>query len=359
MTQFSQLDQQHMQLALDLAWRGRFSTSPNPRVGCVIAKGEQIIGVGFHVQAGQPHAEVHALRQAGDLAYGATAYVTLEPCAHYGRTPPCAEGLIAAGVSHVIAAMKDPNPLVSGKGLAMLQEAGIVVQSGLLETEARLLNRGFLSRMERQRPFVRVKMAASLDGKTALEDGRSQWITGENARHDVQILRAESCAVMTGIGTILVDNPRLNVREIKTIRQPIRVVLDTHFRLPENSQVVQDGGSTWLFSQKNAPSWIKNYGNLRVFRLPEKLTDVLTMLAENGIGELLVEAGATLAGALLQQDLVDEIILYQSSKILGGMGRGVFRLPEKPDILTKPSSWQTISIEALDDHDTKWVLQKR
>ena len=200
---FSALDTQMMQTALELAKLGRFSTSPNPRVGCVIAHGAQIVGQGFHVKAGEPHAEVHALRQAGAAAKGATTYVTLEPCSHYGRTPPCAEALVHSGVTRVVAAMTDPNPLVAGKGLSMLEAAGIRTESGLLEAQARELNRGFLSRIERGRPFVRLKCAASLDGKTALSDGRSFWITGEAAREDVQILRAESCAVLTGIGTVL------------------------------------------------------------------------------------------------------------------------------------------------------------
>ena len=206
---FSQTDIQMMYNALECARQGRFSTSPNPRVGCVIAQGEQIVGQGFHLKAGEPHAEVHALRQAGEWARGATAYVTLEPCSHYGRTPPCAEGLIAAGVKRVVAAMTDPNPLVAGRGLAMLRAADITVAEGLMEHEARELNRGFLSRIERQRPFIRLKCAASLDGKTAFASGNSQWITSSAAREDVQVLRAESCAILTGVGTLLADNPQL------------------------------------------------------------------------------------------------------------------------------------------------------
>ncbi|WP_277073836.1 bifunctional diaminohydroxyphosphoribosylaminopyrimidine deaminase/5-amino-6-(5-phosphoribosylamino)uracil reductase RibD, partial [Simonsiella muelleri] len=255
-THFSDLDHAHMHRALELAWQGRFSTSPNPRVGCVIAHGEQIVGQGFHVKAGEPHAEVHALRQAGSLAQGATAYVTLEPCAHYGRTPPCAESLRESGVARVVAAMRDPNPLVAGKGLAILTAAGVLVECGLLEHKARELNRGFLSRIERKRPFISLKMAASLDGKTALSDGCSKWITGELARSDVQQLRAQSCAILTGIGTILADNPQLNVRQFNTLRQPIRVILDSYFRLPEKSQVVQDDGETWLFTLADTPSWV-------------------------------------------------------------------------------------------------------
>lgn len=361
---FSVLDETHMRLALDLAWRGRYSTSPNPRVGCVLAQGEQVVGVGFHVKAGEPHAEVHAIRQAGAAARGATAYVTLEPCAHFGRTPPCAKGLLEAGVARVVAAMRDPNPLVAGKGLAMLEAAGVAVACGLLEAQARALNRGFLSRIERHRPFISLKMAASLDGKTALSDGRSQWITGAAARHEVQHLRAQSCAVLTGIGTVLADNPKLNVREIKTLRQPIRVVLDTHFRLPESANLVQDGGETWVFTlQTTLPDWLENYPNLKIFRQPETqnqldLNDLCEKLAENGIGEILLEAGQTLATAFLQADLVDEIVYFQSPKILGEAARGLFRLPENGTILSREADWQTVSVEQVGE-DIRWVLRRR
>lgn len=357
---FSEQDHAHMRQALALAWQGRFSTSPNPRVGCVIAHGGQIVGQGFHVCAGEPHAEVHAIRQAGALTQGATAYVTLEPCSHYGRTPPCAEGLIASGVARVVVAMRDPNPLVAGKGLAMLEQAGIVVECGLLEQEARALNRGFLSRIERHRPFVSLKMATSLDGKTALSDGRSQWITGEMARADVQILRAQSCAVLTGIGTVLADNPRLNVRAFPTVRQPIRVVLDSQLRLPEDCALVQDGGETWVFTcVEPHESWAK-YPNVRFFTLPDiqqlDLLAVLTILAQEGIGEVLVEAGRTLATALLQAQLIDELVYYQAPKILGDSAKGVFQLPENAETLTQAPTWQTVSVEKVGD-DVKWVLR--
>ena len=361
-THFSDLDHAHMHRALELAWQGRFSTSPNPRVGCVIAHGEQIVGQGFHVKAGEPHAEVHALRQAGTFAQGATAYVTLEPCAHYGRTPPCAESLRESGVARVVAAMRDPNPLVAGKGLAILTAAGVLVECGLLEHKARELNRGFLSRIERKRPFISLKMAASLDGKTALSDGCSKWITGELARSDVQQLRAQSCAILTGIGTILADNPQLNVRQFNTLRQPIRVILDSYFRLPEKSQVVQDDGETWLFTLADTPSWVAKYENLRVFRQPEKIAQlnlhwVSEILAQNGVGEVLLEAGQTLATAFLQADLVDEIVYFQSPKILGDTARGIFKLSENPTVLTKSPDWRTISVTSIGD-DIKWVLQK-
>lgn len=362
--EFTDTDRTLMQRAIELAWQGRFSTSPNPRVGCVIARGGQIVGEGFHVRAGSPHAEVHALMQAGELARGATAYVSLEPCAHHGRTPPCAQALINAGVSGVVAAMRDPNPLVGGKGLAMLAASGIATRCGLLAAEARALNRGFLSRMERGRPFVKLKTAVSLDGKTALADGRSQWITDEAARHDVQVLRAESCAVLTGIGTVLADNPRLNVRDFATLRQPVRIVLDSRLRTPPASHLLTDGGATWLFAAASAPeAAFEQNEHLRLFRLPESangrldLHEVLRVLAENGIGELMVEAGAELASAFLQQDLADEIVCYQSPKILGGNGAGVFRLPEHAGALTQKPRWQTVSVQPLGS-GIKWVLAR-
>lgn len=363
--EFSAQDTAHMQRALELAWLGQFSTSPNPRVGCVIAHGGQIVGQGFHVQAGAPHAEVHALRQAGELARGATAYVTLEPCSHYGRTPPCAEGLIAAGVARVVAAMTDPNPLVAGKGLAMLQAANIVVQHGLLEDEARALNRGFLSRIERQRPFVSLKIAASLDGKTALSDGSSQWITGDAARADVQILRAQSCAVLTGVGTILADNPRLTVRDFATLRQPLRVILDSRLRTPEHSHVIQDGHATLIITTSPDTQRFATYGHVRVCRLPAQhdgkidLGKLLTHLAQHEqIGELMVEAGSTLASAFVAGDWVDEMVYYQSTKILGNTASGAFLLPENHAILTQPAIWQSSSLHTLGD-DVKWLLRKR
>ena len=359
---FSDTDRDMMRRALALAAEGRFSTSPNPRVGCIIAHGGQIVGQGFHLKAGGPHAEVHALRQAGESARGATAYVTLEPCSHYGRTPPCAEALIQAGVSRVVAALSDPNPQVAGKGLAMLSAAGIRTESGLLETEARELNRGFLSRIERGRPFVRLKCAASLDGKTALSDGLSQWITGEAARHDVQILRAESCAVLTGIGTVLADDPQLNVRAFPTLRQPLRIVLDSRLRLPPTAKLLADPESPVL--PEKYPAALATVPHLDILTIPAtdgriSLPAALPLLAERGIGELLVEAGATLCGAFLQAGLVDEIVLYQAGKILGGNARSLFDLPENPAALQQPASWQTRSVAILTGGDLKQVLRKK
>lgn len=365
---FSDTDRDMMRRALTLAAEGRFSTSPNPRVGCIIAHGGQIVGQGFHLKAGGPHAEVHALRQAGENARGATAYVTLEPCSHYGRTPPCAEALIQAGVSRVVAAIADPNPQVAGKGLAMLSAAGIRTESGLLETEARELNRGFLSRIERGRPFVRLKCAASLDGKTALSDGLSQWITGEAARHDVQILRAESCAVLTGIGTVLADDPQLNVRAFPTLRHPLRIVLDSRLRLPPTAKLLADPESPVLLltavPPEKYPAALAAVPHLDILTVPAadgriSLPAALTLLAERGIGELLVEAGATLCGAFLQSGLADEIVLYQAGKILGGNARSLFDLPENPAALQQPASWQTRSVAILDGGDIKQVLRKK
>ncbi|MDO4641796.1 MAG: bifunctional diaminohydroxyphosphoribosylaminopyrimidine deaminase/5-amino-6-(5-phosphoribosylamino)uracil reductase RibD [Neisseria sp.] len=361
---FTETDIRLMQTALNLARQGRFSTSPNPRVGCVIAQGEQIVGQGFHIRAGGPHAEVHALNQAGALAQNATAYVTLEPCSHHGRTPPCAEALIRAKVKRVVAAMTDPNPLVAGQGLALLKNAGITVESGLLTQEAREINRGFLSRIERGRPFIRLKCAASLDGKTALSNGQSQWITGEDARADVQILRAESCAILTGIGTVLADNPRLNVRAFPTLRQPTRIVLDSKLQTPISHHLIQDGGSSTLIATLvkdtalHAPYLA--YPHVSVVCLSEKngridLPELMHILAGKGIGEVLVEAGAQLNAALLENNLVDEIILYQSAKILGQSNRGLFALPENPAALNNPPAFHPVAANLL-KNDIKIIL---
>ena len=363
---FSQTDIQMMYNALECARQGRFSTSPNPRVGCVIAQGEQIVGQGFHLKAGEPHAEVHALRQAGEWARGATAYVTLEPCSHYGRTPPCAEGLIAAGVKRVVAAMTDPNPLVAGRGLAMLRAAGITVAEGLMEHEARELNRGFLSRIERQRPFIRLKCAASLDGKTAFANGNSQWITSSAAREDVQVLRAESCAILTGVGTLLADNPQLTVRSFPILRSPTRVILDSQLRTPLHSHVVQHADApTLLVTLITDPAHLAPYlahAHIQILH-PQAtaqgqldLADTLRLLAQQGLGEVMVEAGATLAGALLTQNLVDEIVLYQSAKILGNDARSLFQFAPSETILQQEPFWRTATV-GLVGQDIKWTLR--
>ena len=365
-TYFSSTDVSMMQKALDLADLGRFSTSPNPRVGCVIAHGSQIVGQGFHVKAGELHAEVHALRQAGEMAQGATAFVTLEPCSHYGRTPPCAEALLRSGVTRVVAAMRDPNPLVAGKGLALLEVAGIKTECGLLENKARELNRGFLSRIERRRPFVRLKCAVSLDGKTALSDGSSFWITGEEARADVQVLRAESCAVLTGIGTVLADNPQLNVRNFPTLRQPARIVLDSRLRLPPYSHLVTDGQSpTYIATLERDEDKLRPYrehAHIRIL-MPSETEDgkidlhhLMHLLADEGFGEIMVEAGSELTSAFLAEDLADEIVLYRSPKILGS-GKDLFSLPENRAALSAPPLWTPVSTEIL-GHDIKTVFRK-
>lgn len=365
-TYFSIVDSSMMLQALELANLGRFSTSPNPRVGCVIAQGSQIVGQGFHVKAGEPHAEVHALRQAGEMAKGATAFVTLEPCNHYGRTPPCAEALIQAGVFRVVAAMRDPNPLVAGKGLALLEAAGIKAECGLFEDEARELNRGFLSRIERRRPFVRLKCAVSLDGKTALSDGNSFWITDEETRTDVQPFRAESCAVLTGIGTVLADNPLLNVRAFPTLRQPARIVLDSRLRLPLYSHLVTDGQSpTYIATLERDEGKLRPYrehAHIRIL-MPSETADgkinlhhLMRLLADEGFGEVMVEAGSELTSAFLAEDLADEIVLYRSPKILGS-GKDLFSLPENRTALTDPPLWIPVLSETL-GHDIKTVFRK-
>ena len=365
-TYFSFADRSMMLQALELANLGRFSTSPNPRVGCVITQGSQIVGQGFHVKAGEPHAEVHALRQAGEMAKGATAFVTLEPCSHYGRTPPCAEALVQAGVSRVVAAMRDPNPLVAGKGLALLEAAGIKAECGLFEDEARELNRGFLSRIERRRPFVRLKCAVSLDGKTALSDGNSFWITDGEARADVQTFRAESCAVLTGIGTVLADNPLLNVRAFPTLRQPARIVLDSRLRLPLYSHLVTDGQSpTYIATLERDEGKLRPYrehAHIRIL-MPSETADgkidlhhLIRLLADEGFGEIMVEAGSELTSAFLAEDLADEIVLYRSPKILGS-GKDLFSLPENRAALSAPPLWTPVSTEIL-GHDIKTVFRK-
>lgn len=362
---FSTLDEKFMQIALDLAWQGRFSTSPNPRVGCVIAQGEQIVGQGFHVYTGEPHAERHALNQAGHFAAGATAYVTLEPCSHTGRTGPCAQALIDAGISRVVMAMTDPNPLVQGKGRAMLQRAGIEVSSGLLAQQARMLNVGFLSRIERQRPYIRLKVAASLDSKTALSNGDSKWITGEAARNDVQTLRAESCAILTGINTVLADNPHLNVRRFNTLRQPIRIILDSRLRLTVNHHVISDSNSPTLIittvqdTEKKAV--FTPYDHVSIITVPADqhgridLNQLWPALAQRQIGMILVEAGLTLNSALLNSKVVDEIIYYQAPKFLGQPAKNAFSLAEDPQALHK-SEWNTMALDIVGT-DCRWQLQ--
>jgi diaminohydroxyphosphoribosylaminopyrimidine deaminase/5-amino-6-(5-phosphoribosylamino)uracil reductase len=325
-------DSQWMAHALRLAERGLYTTSPNPRVGCVLVQGDRLLAEGWHVRAGEPHAEVHALRAAGTAARGATAYVTLEPCSHHGRTPPCADALIAAGVARVVAAMQDPNPLVAGQGLQKLRAAGIEVECGLMEAAARELNVGFAARMSRGMPWVRSKIAASLDGHTALNNGTSKWITGEAARRDVQHWRARSCAVLTGVGTALADDPQLNVR-IASARQPLLVVLDSHLRLPPTARLLQGGALVYTASPDEGKRAALLRAGAEVVALPGAagqvdLSAVLRDLAQRGINELLVEAGRTLNGALLRAGLVDELVLYLAPQLLGDAARGMADLGE-------------------------------
>jgi diaminohydroxyphosphoribosylaminopyrimidine deaminase/5-amino-6-(5-phosphoribosylamino)uracil reductase len=329
---FSADDHRFMTQALRLAERGLYTTSPNPRVGCVIVKDGRVVGEGWHERAGEPHAEVHALRQAGEAARGADVYVTLEPCSHYGRTPPCANALLEAGVARVVAAMADPNPLVAGKGLRLLRGQGIQTQSGLLENEARELNRGFVSRMTRGQPWVTAKIAASLDGRTALANGASQWITGSAARSDVQRWRARSCAILTGIGTVLADDPQMTVREFDIGRQPLRVVVDSQLRITLDRKILQ-GGNTLLAclpGQADKADTLRAAG-VTMLELPESngqvnLQALLQELAQRGINEVLAEAGSVLNGVLLQQGLVDELLLYYAPTLLGAGARGMFDL---------------------------------
>lgn len=328
-------DAYYMARAIQLAKRGRYTTSPNPNVGCVIVKNSDIIAEGWHKQAGQGHAEVEALKLLNDQAEGATAYVTLEPCSHYGKTPPCSQALIQAKISRVVVAMQDPNPLVSGRGIAQLQEAGIDVVCGLLKEEAEKLNRGFIKRMTTGLPFVRSKLAMSLDGRTAMASGESQWITSKESRADVQTLRAESCAILTGVGTVLADNPSLTARVEHAVKQPMRVILDTQLKTPPTAKMATLAGRSIILT---ASTDLEKHARLQdagfeVFSLSEyqghlNLCSVLELLGSLQINELLVEAGATLNGALLAQNLIDEYIIYQAPCILGHQGRGLFHLPD-------------------------------
>jgi diaminohydroxyphosphoribosylaminopyrimidine deaminase/5-amino-6-(5-phosphoribosylamino)uracil reductase len=319
-----------MARALQLAARGLFTTHPNPRVGCVIVKDGRVVGEGWHERAGTPHAEIHALKAAGASARSATVYVTLEPCSHHGRTPPCAEALIDAGVARVVAAMTDPNPLVAGGGISMLTLAGIRAEVGLMETEARALNPGFVSRMTRQRPWVRLKTASTLDGKTALANGASQWITGEAARADVQKLRARACAILTGSGTVLADNPRMNVRDFDIGRQPLRVIVDSELRTQANAAILPA-----LIACHHADPLARaalEQAGAEVIEMPGvngrvDLAALLTLLAQRGINELHVEAGARLNGALLASKLVDEWVAYLAPMAVGDDARGLFAQP--------------------------------
>ncbi len=350
---FSAQDARYMAQALRLAERGLFSVRPNPAVGCVIVNDGVVVGEGWHIRAGEPHAEVYALRAAAEQARGATAYVTLEPCSHHGRTPPCCDALIAAGVARVVVAMQDPNPQVAGRGLARLRNAGIDVSVGLMAESARALNPGFLSRVERNRPFVRVKVAASLDGRTALANGQSKWITGEAARADVQRLRARSGAILTGVDTVLIDNPLLTVRLPEfELFQPLRVVADSRLRIPIDAQLFNDGGKVLVVAcqalidsgeQANKVALLQAKG-AQVVAVPcvdgrLDLDALLFVLAQDyQINDLMVEAGATLAGAFVQQQLADELWWYGAACVMGNYARAGLILPDH-DAMSDIAYW--------------------
>jgi len=335
---FSAADHQYMTQALRLAERGLYSTAPNPRVGCVIVRDGAVIGEGWTQPAGRNHAEIEALNACSADVRGADVYVTLEPCSHFGRTPPCADALIRAGVRRVVAAMRDPNPKVAGGGLEVLRKAGIEVETGLLEAQARELNIGFVSRMERGRPWLRLKIAASLDGATALENGASQWITAEPARRDVQHWRARSCAMLTGIGTVLADDPQLNVRDFEIGRQQLRVIVDSRLQLPSAARILQGGGVLVACANDNTPQAARLCdAGAELLALPGSdgrvdLSALLAELARREINEVQVEAGATLNGALLQAGLVDELLVYYAPTLLGSHARGMFDVPALSDM---------------------------
>ncbi|MBI2306827.1 MAG: bifunctional diaminohydroxyphosphoribosylaminopyrimidine deaminase/5-amino-6-(5-phosphoribosylamino)uracil reductase RibD [Rhodocyclales bacterium] len=333
---FSAADHGYMARALQLAERGLYSTSPNPRVGCVLVRDAVVVGEGWHQRAGEAHAEVRALQAAaadGMAVRGATAYVTLEPCNHHGRTPPCVDALLAAGVARVVAAMEDPNPLVAGQGLARLRAAGVETASGLLANEARELNIGFVSRMTRGRPWLRLKAAASLDGRTALASGESQWITGAEARCDGHRWRARACAILTGFGTVRDDDPQLNVRDIETPRQPWRVVIDSRLETPPTARLL-DGGQVLVIGAEDhaARADALRARGADVLILPNAagkvdLSAALQALAQRGINEVHAEAGFRLNGSLLRENLVDELLLYLAPCLIGEAALGLFNLP--------------------------------
>jgi len=338
---FSPADREHMAEALRLAEKGLYTATPNPRVGCVIVREGQAVGAGWHEKTGGSHAEVLALRAAGARARGATAYVSLEPCSHYGRTPPCVDALIEAGIARVVAAMQDPNSKVAGSGFARLRAAGIEVESGLMQDEARALNSGFVSRMSRGRPWVRMKIAASLDGRTALANGQSQWITGPEARRDGHAWRARACAVLTGIGTVREDDPQLNVRGVETTRQPLKVVVDSRLQLPLSAKLLESGRVlvAAAVDDKAGIAALQDKG-AEVVVLPNprgkvELAELMRELARREINEVHVEAGFKLNGSLLRAGLVDEILVYLAPSILGDSACGMFSLPELTDLAQK------------------------
>ncbi|MBD8603448.1 bifunctional diaminohydroxyphosphoribosylaminopyrimidine deaminase/5-amino-6-(5-phosphoribosylamino)uracil reductase RibD [Pseudomonas sp. CFBP 8771] len=366
-------DTRHMARALELARKGVYSTHPNPRVGCVIVRDGETVGEGWHMQAGGPHAEVHALRQAGTRARGATAYVTLEPCSHYGRTPPCAEALVEAGVARVVVAMQDPNPQVAGQGLERLRQAGIAVTCPLLAAEARALNPGFLKRMEHCQPYVRVKLAMSLDGRTAMASGESQWITGPAARSAVQRLRAQSSAVLTGADSVIADGARMTVRaselgldaeatELAMRRVPLRILIDGRLRVPLDAPFFLAGPALVVTcaDATDHPEYVQ--AGHELLSLPGRdgrvdLPALCGELARRGLNEVLVEAGASLAGAFARQGLVDEYQIFIAAKFMGSTARPLLDWPlthmsESPqlqiiDMTAVGDDWRVIAVPTL------------
>lgn len=356
------IDQLHDDLmlrAIRLAEKGMNSTTPNPRVGCVIVSPEgDIVGEGYHLRAGEAHAEVNALTQAGELARGATAYVTLEPCSHQGKTGPCAEALIAAGVAKLVYGMEDPNPLVSGRGLEKLEDAGIEVIGPVQELAAIELNPGFIKRMRLKRPFIRIKMAMSLDGRTAMASGESKWITGPAARQDVQKMRARSCAIVTGVESVIHDDPALTVRLDADSRQPLRVIVDSKGRCPQKADILAQAGTTVIACDEDLEPGLREADpSARVYwPMPMRkdrvdLVALVNRLAAEGCNEILVESGATLAGAFIARGLVDEIVVYMAAKLMGSEARPLFDLP-----IGKMSSLLSLSISDVRAVGPDWRI---
>lgn len=343
-------DFEFMGQALALARKGLYSTHPNPRIGCVIVRDGDVVGTGWHERAGQPHAEVMALREAGEAARGACVYVNLEPCCHQGRTPPCTGFLIDAGVKRVVAAIEDPNPQVAGGGIESLRGAGIDVEVGVMRRDAEKLNRGFFHRACLGKPWITLKVAASMDGRTAMQSGESRWITGEPARRDVHHWRAMSSAIMTGSGTVMADDPELTVRGIETTRQPLRVVVDSDLSSPAGARVFRGPGATLIATANEEYEYTERLDdNVEVVYLPGSggtvdLAALMTDLAQREVNELLVEAGPTLSGAMMRADLVDEILVYIAPRFLGDDGLGMFKLP---------------GIERLDECEAREILDIR
>lgn len=371
MTTISDQDHVYMHQAIELAKLGRFTTTPNPNVGCVIVKDNQVIGTGYHQKAGQLHAEVYALQMAGQQAKGATAYVTLEPCSHFGRTPPCADALIQSGVKRVVIAMQDPNPNVAGKGIKRLQDAGIEVTLGLLADQAEAINKGFLKRMRTGLPFVQLKLAASLDGKIAMASGESKWITLNKAREDVQQFRAQASCILSTRKTVQTDNASLTVRyhqlpddiqkiyPIEKIRQPIRVIIDGQHQLTGDESIFQQPGETWVVRKQNLSIAMANT-SLIVEHSANQYIDLkilLENLAQKQINSVWVEAGAHLAGALIEQNLVDELIIYYAPKLLGHNAKDMCILPNLHKLSLAPQ-FQFESVVAVGE-DMRVILKRK